>query len=99
MNARNMSHREVRKTDSSVDEKSTITFSGILGYDCGEVVPYVGSDRQMQDKGFQVNNGIPTLRGFAKISDLAKASKAKYEEYQRDKSKDHEAGGDIGTCG
>ena len=66
-----------------------ITFSGILGYDCGKVEPYSGPDRQMQDKGFVVYDGIPTLRGFAKISELAKASKAKYEEYQRTKNEDH----------
>lgn len=70
-------------------DESMISFSGILGFDCGEVEPYSGSDRQMQEKGFVVHNGIPTLRGFAKMSDLAKASKAKYEEYQRQKNQDH----------
>jgi|GEM_PF-2994664 len=70
-------------------DENMISFSGILGFDCGEVEPYSGADRQMQEKGFIVHNGIPTLRGFAKMSDLAKASKAKYEEYQRQKNQDH----------
>lgn len=68
---------------------SRMTFSGILGFDCGEVEPYSGADKQKQAKGYVVHNGIPTLRGFARISDLAKASKAKYEEYQRDKDQRH----------
>lgn len=90
MRIRNKSRSEVAKTTSaSVEESSFMAFSGILGYDCGTVVTYNGLDKRMKDKGFQVDNGIPTLRGFAKISDLAKASKAKYEEYQRDKSKNH----------
>lgn len=69
--------------------ENMISFSGLLGFDCGKVEPYTGADRQMQEKGFVVHNGIPTLRGFAKMSDLAKASKAKYEEYQRQKNQDH----------
>ena len=76
-------------TSATIDDNSFITFFGILGYDCGTVVPYNGRDKRMLDKGFQVDNGIPTLRGFAKISDLAKASKAKYEDYQREKNKVH----------
>ena len=90
MKARKVFHSEVNNAVSvAVNEVGSITFYGILGYDCGNVVPYVGPDKRMQDKGFQVNNGIPTLRGFAKISDLAKASQAKYKEYQRQKNKDH----------
>ena len=72
-----------------VSSEGRITFSGILGFDCGEVEPYSGPDKQRQDKGYIVRNGIPTLRGFARISDLEKASKAKYEEYQRDKNQKH----------
>lgn len=72
-----------------VSPEGRISFSGILGFDCGEVEPYSGPDKQRQDKGFIVRNGIPTLRGFARISDLEKASKAKYEEYQRDKNQKH----------
>jgi len=76
-------------TSNAIDHTSFITFSGILGYDCGTVEPYSGQDKRMRDKGFLVDGGIPTLRGFAKISDLAKASKAKYEDYQREKNKVH----------
>ena len=68
---------------------SKLLFSGVLGFDCGTVERYSGSDKQLQEKGFVVHNGIPTLRGFAKISDLAKASKAKYESYQREKNQAH----------
>lgn len=64
-------------------------FLGFLGFNCGEVKPYSGIDKRKQEKGFEVSNGIPTLRGFAKISDLAKASKAKYTEYQRNISSEH----------
>lgn len=77
-----------RVTQDASNEKM-ISFSGILGFDCGEVESYSGADRQLQEKGFVVHNGIPTLRGFAKMSDIAKASKAKYEEYQRQKKQDH----------
>ena len=73
-------------TDTS---KQIIRFSGILGFVCGEVERYTGTNKQMIDKGFVVNNGIPAIRGFAKISDLAKASKAKYKEYQRQRNQDH----------
>lgn len=66
-----------------------VLFSGILGFDCGLVESYVGSDKKLRDKGFSVSGGIPTLRGFAKISDLAKASTAKYKEYQRQKNQKH----------
>ena len=92
MKTHNLSRGEGGMIDSATidnDEKSMITFTGILGYDCGNVVPYNGSNKQLQEKGFQVSNGIPTLRGFAKISDLARASKAKYEVYQRQKNMEH----------
>lgn len=68
---------------------SKITFCGILGYNCGEVVPYVGNNKRLKEKGIVVKDGIPTLRGYAKISDLAAASKTKYEEYQRKAKQEH----------
>ncbi|MBR5424356.1 MAG: hypothetical protein IK108_10135 [Clostridia bacterium] len=80
---------DLQRITQDTSDKNMISFSGILGFDCGQVEPYSGADRQMQEKGFVVHNGIPTLRGFAKMSDLAKASKAKYEEYQRQKNQDH----------
>ena len=82
---------ENKKTinNNNTKKEQKIRFLGILGFDCGEVEPYVGTNKQLIEKGFIVNNGIPTLRGFAKISELAKASKAKYEEYQRPKYQDH----------
>ena len=78
-----------KKVLQEVADDKHIVFSGILGFDCGEVESYSGQDKQKQDKGYIVRNGIPTLRGFAKMSDIAKASKAKYEEYQRDKNQSH----------
>ncbi len=77
------------KVQKTALDSNKLTFHGILGFDCGEVEPYFGSVKYLQEKGFVVSNGIPTLRGFARISDLAKASKAKYEEYQRKKDEAH----------
>lgn len=79
----------LQKVHKTISEDNLLSFYGILGYNCGEVEPYSGMDKQMQNKGFVVHNGIPTLRGFAKISDLSKASQAKYEEYQRSQNKGH----------
>lgn len=68
---------------------SKIKFSGIIGNNCGEVVPYNGEDKRLLEKGYTVKDGIPTLRGFARICDLAAASKAQYIAYQRDIQPDH----------
>lgn len=68
---------------------SNYIFSGILGNNCGRVVPYTGSIKRLQEKGFTVEDGIPCLRGYAKISDLAAASYSKYEDYQREVKKNH----------
>lgn len=64
-------------------------FSGILGNNCGTVIPYTGPIRRLKEKGITVKNGIPTLRGYAKISELANASQAKYEDYQRELQQNH----------
>lgn len=61
----------------------------MLGNNCGVVSPYTGSSKRLQELGFTVDNGIPTLRGFAKISDLAAASAPQYEKYQRQLKEDH----------
>jgi len=68
---------------------SNYIFNGILGNNCGRVVPYNGSIKRLQEKGFTVEDGIPCLRGYAKISDLAAASYSKYEDYQREVKKNH----------
>lgn len=69
----------------------TYTFQGIYGRNCGNVTPYNGPSKRLQEKGFEVKNGIATLRGYAKISDLAAASRPKYEEYQRALNPEHVA--------
>lgn len=68
---------------------SKFLFYGLLGNNCGVVSPYTGSSKRLQEIGFTVDNGIPTLRGFAKISDLAAASAPQYEKYQRQLKEDH----------
>ena len=68
---------------------SKFSFYGLLGNNCGVVSPYTGSSKRLQEIGFTVDNGIPTLRGFAKISDLAAASAPQYEKYQRQLKEDH----------
>lgn len=68
---------------------SKFLFYGLLGNNCGVVSPYTGTSKRLQEIGFTVDNGIPTLRGFAKISDLAAASTPQYEKYQRQLKEDH----------
>ena len=68
---------------------SKFLFYGLLGNNCGVVSPYTGISKRLQEIGFTVDNGIPTLRGFAKISDLAAASAPQYEKYQRQLKEDH----------
>lgn len=68
---------------------SKFSFYGLLGNNCGIVSPYTGNSKRLQEIGFTVDNGIPTLRGFAKISDLAAASAPQYEKYQRQLKEDH----------
>ena len=68
---------------------SKFSFYGLLGNNCGIVTPYSGTFKRLQELGFSVENGIPTLRGYAKISDLAASSKPQYERYQRELKKDH----------
>ena len=68
---------------------SKFLFYGLLGNNCGTVSPYTGTSKRLQEVGFTISNGIPTLRGFAKISDLAAASAPQYEKYQRQLKEDH----------
>lgn len=64
-------------------------FYGLMGNNCGVVNPYTGTLKRLKEIGFSVENGIPTLRGYAKISDLAAASVPLYEKYQRQIKEDH----------
>lgn len=86
-------NNEARKTLSVVESNSgksnKIVFTGILGNNCGTVVPYTGGDPRLKEKGYVVENGIPVLRGFAKISEIARASHAQYEQYQRERDPQH----------
>lgn len=68
---------------------SKYQFYGLLGNNCGIVTPYTGTLKRLKEIGFSVENGIPTLRGYAKISDLAAASVPQYERYQRQLKEDH----------
>lgn len=68
---------------------SKFIFYGLLGNNCGTVSPYTGVLKRLQEIGFSVEDGIPTLRGYAKISDLAAASVPQYERYQRQLKEDH----------
>lgn len=68
---------------------SKFSFYGLLGNNCGVVIPYSGTLKRLQELGFSVESGIPTLRGYAKISDLAAASIPQYERYQRELKEDH----------
>lgn len=75
----------VKKEEEEKKQKNTpsITFSGILGQNCGEVIAPSGEDeRRIQERGFKVKNGIYVLRGFAKASTIARASIPEYR-YQR----------------
>ena len=71
-----------------------IKLEGILGNNCGIVVDLKDIDRRdlnyrlFQERGYKVDGGIKTLRGFAKISDLAMASRVD-KGYQRDKNQEH----------
>lgn len=64
-------------------------FYGLLGNNCGTISAYTGTLKRLKEVGYFVENGIPTLRGFAKISDLAAASKTQYEKYQRELKAEH----------
>lgn len=75
----------VKKEEEEKKRKNipSITFSGILGQNCGEVIAPSGEDeRRIQERGFKVENGIYVLRGFAKASTIAMASIPEYQ-YQR----------------
>ena len=65
------------------------SFYGLLGNNCGIVTPYSGTLKRLHEIGFSVESGIPTLRGYAKISDLAAVSIPQYERYQRKLKEDH----------
>lgn len=71
------------------NKEKTYTFEGILGQNCGEIVPTTGEDeKRIQIKGFKVKDGIRILRGFAKSSILAEYSKPD-NNYQRNENNNH----------
>lgn len=82
---KNVEERVKKEEEEEKKRKDTpsITFSGILGQNCGEVIAPSGEDeRRIQERGFKVKNGIYVLRGFAKASTIARASIPEYQ-YQR----------------
>lgn len=82
---KNVEERVKKEEEEGKKRKDTpsITFSGILGQNCGEVIAPSGEDeRRIQERGFKVKNGIYVLRGFAKASTIARASIPEYQ-YQR----------------
>ncbi len=75
--------------ETKVNKEKTYTFEGILGQNCGEIVPTTGEDeKRIQIKGFKVKDGIRILRGFAKSSILAEYSKPD-NNYQRNENNNH----------
>lgn len=84
---------EVKKdkegNETKDNKEKTYTFEGILGQNCGEIVPTTGEDeKRIQIKGFKVKDGIRILRGFAKSSILAEYSKPD-NNYQRNENNNH----------
>ena len=75
-------------TKESKDNTDPCIFEGILGQNCGEVEKYINSSKQLQAKDFVVSRGIRVLRGYAKASDIYKASKTEYD-YQRPINEPH----------
>lgn len=71
-----------------------IRLHGILGQNCGTSVSLDAIDKRSKayihnkERGYAVTGGIDTLRGFAKIRDLAKASTID-KGYQRSKDQEH----------
>jgi|WetSurMetagenome_2_1015567.scaffolds.fasta_scaffold83097_1 nucleoside 2-deoxyribosyltransferase len=71
-----------------------IQFTGILGKNCGRLIDPKQIDNRDKDfkvsnkGGYKIDGGIETLRGFASIKDLAKASKID-PAYQRITYSDH----------
>lgn len=71
------------------NKKKTYTFEGILGRNCGTIVPYYDSEQRLQEKGYIVENGICVLRGYSKMSDLVGASIVDSNNYQRKEDLQH----------
>lgn len=81
--------KAIKKLDEKEDTSEQYTFEGILGQNCGEVVPSTSEDiKRIQEKGFKVENGIKVLRGYAKSSYIAACSQSD-NNYQRDKNEKH----------
>lgn len=73
--------------ESNNDE--SYIFEGILGRNCGTIVPYYDSEKRLQEKGYIVENGIYVLRGYSKMSDLVGASIVDSNNYQRKEDLQH----------
>lgn len=71
------------------ENHDVVKLYGVMGNNCGHVEHYSGRNKRLQEKGFVVNGGIPTIRGYAKASDLAAISHAKYADYQRERDGGH----------
>lgn len=81
--------KAIKKLDEKEDTSEQYTFEGILGQNCGEVVPSTSEDiKRIQEKGFKVENGIKVLRGYASSKVLASFSQ-KDENYQREENSEH----------
>lgn len=76
-------------TETKDNKKKTYTFEGILGRNCGTIVPYYDSEQRLQEKGYIVENGIYVLRGYSKMSDLVGASIVDSNNYQRKEDLQH----------
>lgn len=85
-------NKGTKKAQQNIKESNndeSYIFEGILGQNCGEIVPTTGEDeKRIQIKGFKVKDGIRILRGFAKSSVLAEYSKPD-NNYQRNKNNKH----------
>lgn len=71
-----------------------IKLNGILGNNCGTTIDVSSLDKRTKEysrykqQGYAVTGGISTLRGFAKVSDLANASTID-KGYQRSRNQQH----------
>lgn len=84
---------EVKKdkegNETKDNKEKSYTFEGILGRNCGTIVPYYDSEQRLQEKGYIVENGIYVLRGYSKMSDLVGASIVDSNNYQRKEDLQH----------
>ena len=75
--------------DFELQKNTTVELYGIVGENCGVYNQYNGSDKRLKERGFEVDGGIHTLRGYASIKTLAAISYSNYQDYQREQSDEH----------